>query len=230
MTLAEKILELRTAQGLSQGDLAERLEVSRQSVSKWETNQSVPDLDKIIKLADLFGVSVDELVRENAQPKAEAEQPPSEPQVIYIEKQTGLTPTQITGAVLMALGGVAVILGLVFNVILVALGLVLFVLGLPPLLSKRHPWLICGWLLTAVSILVLNPYLIGMQFSANPSSLLFPFPAAAQFLRFGLHGGNVKEVLLFSASGVLLLLRSAILWLLIILTLRAWFKTRKKRD
>jgi len=64
MTLAEKILKLRTARGLSQGDLAEALEVSRQSVSKWETGQSVPDLDKIIKLADMFGVSVDELVRE----------------------------------------------------------------------------------------------------------------------------------------------------------------------
>ena len=46
---------------MSQGDLADRLEVSRQSVSKWETGQSVPDLDKIIKLADLFGVTVDEL-------------------------------------------------------------------------------------------------------------------------------------------------------------------------
>ena len=64
MTLAEKILKLRTARNLSQGDLAEALEVSRQSVSKWETGQSVPDLDKIIKLADLFGVTVDELVRE----------------------------------------------------------------------------------------------------------------------------------------------------------------------
>ena len=66
MTLPEKLLELRTARGLSQGELAERLDVSRQSVSKWETGQSVPDLDKIIRLADLYGVSVDELVREEA--------------------------------------------------------------------------------------------------------------------------------------------------------------------
>ena len=57
MTLAEKILSLRTQRGMSQDDLAEKLEVSRQSVSKWETAQSTPDLDKIIKLADLFGVS-----------------------------------------------------------------------------------------------------------------------------------------------------------------------------
>ena len=63
MTLAEKILSLRTQRGMSQDDLAEKLEVSRQSVSKWETAQSTPDLDKIIKLANLFGVTVDELVR-----------------------------------------------------------------------------------------------------------------------------------------------------------------------
>ena len=64
MTLSEKILKLRTARNLSQGDLAEALDVSRQSVSKWETGQSVPDLDKIIKLSDLFGVTTDYLLRE----------------------------------------------------------------------------------------------------------------------------------------------------------------------
>lgn len=68
MTLGEKILSLRTARDMSQDDLAEKLEVSRQSVSKWETGQSTPDLDKIIKLADLFGVGVDELVREGERP------------------------------------------------------------------------------------------------------------------------------------------------------------------
>lgn len=228
MTLAEKILELRTARDLSQGDLAERLEVSRQSVSKWETGQSVPDLDKIIKLADLFGISVDELVREEVRP--EPGQPATEPQVVYIEKHPGLTPAQITGAVLMALGGISVILGLVFNVVLVALGLVLFVLGFPPLLSKKHPWLIFGWLLTAVSILVLNPQLISFAFTPNPISLLLPFPAAARLLYNGyqlyLSDGYLPQLF----AGVLLLLRSALLWLLIILTLRAWFKARKKRD
>lgn len=88
MTLAEKLLNLRTDRGLSQGDLAEKLDVSRQSVSKWETGQSVPDLDKIIKLADLFGVTVDDLVREEGQPE------PSTPQVVYVEKKREPTPDQ----------------------------------------------------------------------------------------------------------------------------------------
>lgn len=63
MTLGKRIYDLRTAKNLSQGDLAEALDVSRQSVSKWETDTSVPDLDKLVKLCDLFEVSMDELVR-----------------------------------------------------------------------------------------------------------------------------------------------------------------------
>lgn len=62
MNFGEKIYELRTKKNLSQGDVADALGVSRQSVSKWENNSTVPDLDKIIKLAELFGVSLDELV------------------------------------------------------------------------------------------------------------------------------------------------------------------------
>ena len=64
MKLCEKIYTLRTEKKLSQGDLAELLDVSRQSVSKWETGASIPDLDKLIKMSDLFGVSLDALVRE----------------------------------------------------------------------------------------------------------------------------------------------------------------------
>ena len=64
MKLNEKIYRLRTEKKLSQGDLAEILDVSRQSVSKWETGASIPDLDKLVKMSDLFGVTMDFLVRE----------------------------------------------------------------------------------------------------------------------------------------------------------------------
>ena len=64
MKLHEKIYRLRTEKKLSQGDLAEILDVSRQSVSKWETGASIPDLDKLVKMSDLFGVTMDFLVRE----------------------------------------------------------------------------------------------------------------------------------------------------------------------
>lgn len=63
MNLGEKIYTLRNEKNLSQGNLADMLDVSRQSVSKWENNIAVPDLDKIIKLSEIFGVTVDELVK-----------------------------------------------------------------------------------------------------------------------------------------------------------------------
>ena len=62
MNLGQRIYELRTQKNLSQGDLAEALDVSRQSISKWETGSSVPELDKLIKLSQLFGVTLDELI------------------------------------------------------------------------------------------------------------------------------------------------------------------------
>ncbi len=76
MNLGEKIYELRTARNLSQGDVADALEVSRQSVSKWENNSAVPDLDKIIKLAELFGVTLDELVLNRSKDVAQADKEP----------------------------------------------------------------------------------------------------------------------------------------------------------
>ena len=63
MTLGERLVRLRAQAGLSQDALAERLEVSRQSVSKWENNISVPDLEKLIRLSEIYHVSLDELVK-----------------------------------------------------------------------------------------------------------------------------------------------------------------------
>lgn len=67
MTLGEKLQTLRQQKGLSQEQLAERLEVSRQSVSKWESGQSRPDMDKLVVLAELFGVSTDYLLKEDGE-------------------------------------------------------------------------------------------------------------------------------------------------------------------
>lgn len=61
--LSEKIRELRRTKGLSQEELAERLNVSRQAVSKWETGAAVPTTETLIELADCFGVSLDYLIR-----------------------------------------------------------------------------------------------------------------------------------------------------------------------
>ena len=54
MILAEKITELRKKNGWSQEELAEQLDVSRQSISKWESAQSTPDMNRILKMSDIF--------------------------------------------------------------------------------------------------------------------------------------------------------------------------------
>lgn len=74
MTLGEKIYKLRTEQGLSQETLGEKLGVSRQSVSKWETDQSVPELDKVVAISEVFGVSTDYLLKEKEEAYFEKEE------------------------------------------------------------------------------------------------------------------------------------------------------------
>ena len=61
--MEERINLLRKKMGLSQEELANKIGVSRQAVSKWESGQSMPDLDKIIALSDLFGVSTDYILK-----------------------------------------------------------------------------------------------------------------------------------------------------------------------
>ena len=64
MILADKIIENRKKNGWSQEELAEKLDVSRQSVSKWESAQAVPDMNRILKLSEIFGVSTDYLLKD----------------------------------------------------------------------------------------------------------------------------------------------------------------------
>lgn len=64
MNFSENLQNLRKKAGLSQEELAEKLEVSRQAVSKWETKEAVPDMEKIIAIAELFDCSIDDLVKD----------------------------------------------------------------------------------------------------------------------------------------------------------------------
>ena len=65
MILADKIIDLRKKNGWSQEELAEMLDVSRQSTSKWEGAQSVPDMARIVRLSEIFGVSTDYLLKDD---------------------------------------------------------------------------------------------------------------------------------------------------------------------
>ena len=69
MILADKIIDLRKKNGWSQEELAEQLGVSRQSISKWESAQSVPDMNRILAMSRLFGVSTDYLLKDELEPE-----------------------------------------------------------------------------------------------------------------------------------------------------------------
>lgn len=71
MIFADKLAALRRQQGWSQEELAEKISVSRQSVSKWESNQSMPDLQKILQLSEIFGVSTDYLLKDDMEPSVQ---------------------------------------------------------------------------------------------------------------------------------------------------------------
>lgn len=73
MILAEKIMELRKKSGWSQEELAGQLGISRQSVSKWESGASIPDIDKIITMSALFGVSTDYLLKDELEKELPSE-------------------------------------------------------------------------------------------------------------------------------------------------------------
>lgn len=78
--LAEKIYQLRKAKNWSQEDLAAKIGVSRQSVSKWERGEALPDLERMISLSDVFGVSIDDLIRSNKITEDNQEEVQSQPE------------------------------------------------------------------------------------------------------------------------------------------------------
>lgn len=83
--LGEKIAQLRKQRGWSQEDLASHLDVSRQSVSKWESNQSLPDIERIKKLSSLFQITIDELLNEEDHSLSYEQNKPSCKEVSYEE-------------------------------------------------------------------------------------------------------------------------------------------------
>ena len=152
MGLGDRIYELRTKKKLSQGDLADILGVSRQSISKWETNCSTPDLDKLIRLSEIFGLSLDELVTgEDKRQETSNNTHNIAPQIVYIEKsqKNVLHAPQILGIILLSCSLLALVLFACFGkwndlFEVFALCLPVALLGILCLFTK-HPFLWCGW-------------------------------------------------------------------------------------
>ena len=175
MTLGERIRQFRTAGGLSQGDFAERMDVSRQSVSKWENDLAVPELDKLIRMSEIFGVTLDTLVRgETDSDKAIAENTPISTSADADSVVPSVQPFVISGTrkivgtillctaallfgILSVLGGIGT--GLV-------MGLPFAMIGIYCLVIRRYPGLWIGWTL----MLMVDVF---FQFATSASRGLF---------------------------------------------------------
>ena len=203
MDLSKRIIELRNAKGISQQQLADAMDVSRQSVSKWETGTSIPDLDKLMKLADYFDITLDELVK-GKEAKAQVE----ETKIInnYYTISSSKTKAQKIGLGCLIIATIAaIILIVLFGIagILFVIPLVLF--GTIAYFAKNYPLLKATW-----ATYILMSYLAHTATGVNPYHILYTFQWEARMNYF----------ILFSSW----------IWFFIIIALLAWttntFKTK----
>lgn len=173
MNLGERIYSLRSRNGFSQGELADRLNVSRQAVSKWENNSAVPDLERIIKMSELFGISIDELIKGEPPEEIRREALKSEPPQVLrnppmpTRKIAGLMlfgMAFITSLVLFAIGGFQ---GLLFGIPFLIFGLISF-------FCEKYTLLKCLWALYLMLTLFLR-----MAMGISVSGLRYIFSSDA---------------------------------------------------
>ncbi|MBQ2829539.1 MAG: helix-turn-helix domain-containing protein [Oscillospiraceae bacterium] len=179
MNVGQTINRLRTARRMSQGDLADALEVSRQSISKWETGASVPELEKLVKLAELFDVSLDELVRgEDAEKAAQAEQSAAPVQVVVREGVGRKT----VALVLLCFGGLVCLLltvmGGFFGGLLFASPFL--VCGVICLVFAKNTGLWCAWALLFLTDVYLR-YATGITWGLT--ALTFVYEPSMNYMR-----------------------------------------------
>lgn len=240
MTMGQRLLALRTQAGLSQEALAERLGVSRQSISKWETDASIPDLDKLVRLGEIFGVTLDELVK-GGSPGCPDQEPPL-PEKASSEQEDRLRRQRLWGwTLLLTAGGLSLlVLGLCpqnLSGFLPAAALVAL-LGALCFVVRRRLGLVLGW--TAwICVFFITTYgsAIHMGSLFTPSywqntSLAVPLLALLQLGLLGvLVWRTMRDPLHPAACWMIWLGILASLWLPLVLQMRtfsmspsAWFR------
>ena len=196
MTLGETIVHLRKEKGLSQGDLADVLEVSRQSVSKWETDSSVPELEKLVKLSELFGITLDELVKGERPAPVEVEPVPAP------TARQGFPPRKIAGTILLCMACLVLLLCTLVGGLLEGLVLCLpfLVCGVLCFALRRHTGLGCAWAVWGMGNLYLR-------------------------LATGIHWSQVRHTLIWEPSWNYTRLAMAwveLVWMLLMVAVTVW--------
>ena len=181
MTLGERIAYYRGVLGLSQGELAEKLGVSRQAVSKWETDAGLPDLDRLIALSGLYNITLDELVKGSVPSPAPADGaqaaafPPEASPAAAEKPASGGQKT--VGYILLGVGLLCAVLALFLNwALLIPAGYLLICAVLCLTLRRYAGRVILGGTLYAVLLTcqrwtgmpglgsIINPVVYGSEF------------------------------------------------------------------
>ena len=116
MNLGEKLLALRKEKNMSQERLAELLGVSRQAVSKWETGESLPDVDKVVRLSQILGVTTDHLLLDHVEETPE--EAPKETEPLMQKMEAAPQPEKKPGLAAMVTGIVLGSVGLLTNLVI----------------------------------------------------------------------------------------------------------------
>ena len=158
LSIGKRIYDLRSKSGMSQGDLAEKLDVSRQTISKWENGMCMPETEKLIQLSNIFSVSTDFILK--------GEDKSSEPVYVYVKSEERSTSAYNEQIVRKYIGIVlAVVFTLVAAVLLLMGGSYIAILpgavvllGILFAANVKHPWLITFWTFYAC-VLVILPFI-----------------------------------------------------------------------
>lgn len=149
-SIGERIYELRKQNNLSQGDLAEKLDVSRQTVSKWENNSSLPELEKIISLSEIFSVTTDFIIKGTAVTTNQEEIATKEVSVKVeetekIKSNKKLSGKTLAGLVLIVIGSILFAVFCFTAQVLAMLAAWIIGLGVLLILCKKRLGLCISW-------------------------------------------------------------------------------------
>ena len=151
----ERIYKLRNGKNLSQGDLADKLNVSRQTVSKWENGMCMPETEKLVQLSEIFKVSIDFILK--------GEEGVNEPIYIYVKEDNG-NQSKVSEKIVRKYVGIvlAVLFSVLAFIMIITVGYIaaiipgaVVLLGILLASNIKRPWLITFWATYIVLITVL---------------------------------------------------------------------------
>lgn len=203
MRIEENILELRKNNNLSQEDLAVKMGVSRQSVSKWETGQSAPDLKNIIILSEIFNVTIDELIKDKENIEGIEELNSTD----YGNKNQYSQTNKIMGAVFMTTGALIVILSLILTPLAILVGIPVFIIGMELVLLTKHVKLVVAWTVFLCLTIIFNPWMTSVP---TTMGLIYCFAQG-----------------IFSFSVIISIIQKILGIILLIITIRMIIKNKK---